>query len=154
MLLIREEKPSGQEIQALLEASDAYSMALYPDEGRHPVDISFLNSPQIRFFVARLDGLAVGCVALVISDDTTAELKRMIVLPTARGQGVGSILLRYAEDVATKNNVRVIRLETGPLSRGALSLYGRHGYRERGPFGTYKPSPHSVFMEKRLSGTT
>jgi hypothetical protein len=76
MLLIEEEKPFGQEIQNLLDASDAYSMALDPKEGRHPVDISFLNSPQIRFFVARLDSLAFGCAALVTAGDATAELKR------------------------------------------------------------------------------
>jgi putative acetyltransferase len=43
-----------------------------------------------------------------------------------------------------------IRLETGPRKREAIRLYRRHGYRDRGPFGSYKPGPHSVFLEKYL----
>ena len=30
----------------------------------------------------------------------------------------------------------------------ALALYRRHGYTERGPFGTYQPDPLSTFFEK------
>jgi putative acetyltransferase len=84
-----EEDPRQQEIRQLLTASDAYSMALYPEEGRHRVDVEFLASPLVRFFVSRLNGKPVGCVALVISDDGAAELKRMIVLPEARGAESG-----------------------------------------------------------------
>lgn len=137
--------PRQQEIGQLLAASDAYSIALYPDEGRHPVDIEFLASPLVRFFVGRLNGKAVGCVALVTSDDGFAELKRMIVLPEARGGGIGSSLLKRAEA-----GVDIVRLEIGPLSRAAISLYRRHGYDYRGPFGTYEAGPHSLFLEKRL----
>jgi putative acetyltransferase len=114
------------------------------------VDVEFLTSPFVRFFIARLNGKPVGCVALVISDDRTAELKRMIVLPEARGRGIGSSLLKRAEVTAAEEGVGAIRLETGPLSREAISLYQSHGYRGRGPFGSYEPGPHSIFLEKDL----
>ena len=81
MIEVREEDPRQQEIRQLLTASDTYSMALYPEAGRHPVNVEFLSSPLVQFFVGRLNGEAVGCVALLISDDGAAELKRMIVLP-------------------------------------------------------------------------
>jgi putative acetyltransferase len=150
MIEVCEEDPRQQEIGQLLAASDAYSMALYPDEGRHQVDIEFLASPLVRFFVGRLNGKAVGCVALAISDDGAAELKRMIVLPEARGRGVGSSLLQRAEVAAAREGVDTVRFETGPYNREAISLYRRHGYDYRGPFGTYEAGPHSVFFEKRL----
>jgi putative acetyltransferase len=150
---VRQEDPRHHETQRLLAASDAYSMALYPEEGRHPVDVEFLASPPVRFFVARLNGEPVGCVALLISDDRTAELKRMIVLPEARRRGVGSRLLNCAEATATEEGVDTIRLETGPRSREAISLYRRHGYQCRGPFGAYEAGPHSIFLEKRLPKT-
>jgi putative acetyltransferase len=150
MLEIREEQPFGPEIAELIEASDAYSMSLYPAEGRHPVDLEFLASPTVRLFVARLEERAVGCGALVVIGDGTAELKRMVVLTHARGVGVGRSLLNDIERAALTQNINAIRLETGPLNREAISLYKRNGYRERGPFGSYQAGPHSVFMEKFL----
>jgi putative acetyltransferase len=93
----------------------------------------------VRFFVARLNGRAVGCVALLISDGGIAELKRMIVLPEAKGRGIGSSLLDHAEVSAAKEGAEIIRLETGPKNREAISLYRRYGYLERGPFGSYQP---------------
>jgi putative acetyltransferase len=46
--------------------------------------------------------------------------------------------------------VNVARLEAGPLQPKALSLYRKLGYTERGPFGSYRVDPLSVFMEKTL----
>jgi putative acetyltransferase len=149
-IAVRRADPRGQDVQRLLAASDAYSRALYPEHGRHPVDVEFLASPSVRFFVARLDGEAVGCVALVIMDDNAAELKRMIVLPEARGRGIGSSLLSHAERAAVVEGTTLIRLETGPRSGEALNLYRHHGYRECGAFGSYKEGPHSFFLEKQL----
>jgi putative acetyltransferase len=108
------EDPRKQEFRQLFDASDAYSIALYPAEGRHPVDPDLLAAPNARFLVARLNGNAIGCVALVLAHDGAGELKRMIVLPEFRGQGAGSHLLRTAEYIAASEAVDTIRLETGP----------------------------------------
>ena len=75
----------------------------------------------------------------------------MIVLPQTRGRGVGWSLLKRAEAAAAEEGVDTIRLETGPLNREAISLYRRHGYSSRGPFGTYEAGPHSVFSEKAVA---
>ena len=150
MLYVRREIVFGPDIETLLAEADAYSAALYPVEARYPVDAGFLAAPHVRFLVARIDGRAVGCVALVVGADRVAELKRLILLPEVRGHGFGSRLLLAVEMAAAQDGVRVIRLETGPLNEGALRLYQRHGYGERGPFGGYEAGPHSVFMEKRL----
>jgi putative acetyltransferase len=151
MTSINREDPRQPEIQTLLAMSDAFSMALYPQEGRHPVDAELLASSHVRFFVARMDGRAVGCAALIIAGDGTAELKRMMVVSAARGHGVGTALLEHAEAAAIGERVQTVRLETGPLSHAAIRLYLRLGYRKRGPFPPYKAGPHSVFMEKRLT---
>jgi putative acetyltransferase len=94
---------------------------------------------------------AVGCGALVINrEGGSAELKRMFVDPAARGRGVARALLKLIEEQAQSLGLRRILLETGVKSIEALALYRRHGYRERGPFGSYRPDPLSVFMEKQL----
>jgi asparagine synthase (glutamine-hydrolysing) len=148
---IRQEDPRQEDVRDLLVESDTVSMALYPELGRHPVGIEFLSAPFVRFFVARIDGQAVGCLALAMKEDGCAELKRMIVSSTYRRRGVGRALLEHAEAAAAGEEVHTVTLETGPLSQAAISLYRRLGYQERGPFGEYQAGPHSVFMEKRLT---
>ncbi len=150
MIEIAEEEPRQPEVRALLAASDAYSMSLYPEEGRHPVDVEFLASPAVRFFVARAEGQAIGCAAVVLGADGSGELKRMIVLPAARGRGAGHRLMERIEAAAIAERLHVLLLETGPHNREAIALYRRHGYAERDPFGAYEAGPHSLFMEKRL----
>jgi putative acetyltransferase len=151
MVSIALEAPHQDAVLALLEKSDALSQALYPPESNHLIDVDTLSATNVRFYVARLSGEAVGCGALVLGSAGQAELKRMFVDPSARGHGVGWALLRALEDTAGREAVRLIQLETGVSNHEALRLYRRSGYRERGPFGSYRADPLSVFMEKGLA---
>ncbi len=149
MLVIAEEPPTQDEIVRLLRPSDEHATSLYPPDSNHLVDVDALSMPNIRFFVARLDGRVVGCGAMVVdAAEASAELKRMFVDPMARGRGVARKLLERIEDQARSLGRRLILLETGVSSIEALALYKRCGYRERGPFGSYRSHPLSVFMEK------
>jgi putative acetyltransferase len=145
------EDPAGPEIAALLGRSDAYSASLYPPESRHQADVCSLKAANVRFFVARSAGTAVGCGALVIGTDKSAELKRMFVDPAARGQGIGRAVMQAIEAAASSAGVRLLRLETGIHNVEALSLYRRFSYVECGPFGNYRDDPLSVFMEKSFA---
>lgn len=156
MLTIALESPQQPDVAALFALSEAYAASLYPPEDRHMVDADFLTGPHVRFLVARWEGKAVGCGALVIGDEGkaaggTAEVKRVVVDPAARGRGIGRALMQELETVARREGIRLIQLETGPDSTEALRLYRGCGYRERGPFGSYGPSPHSLFMERELA---
>ncbi len=152
MVTIAKESPRQDEIRALLAQSDAYSAGRYPGESQFLVGVDYLAKPRVRFFVARDEGRAVGCGALVVKEGGRGEIKRMIVDASARGKGVGWQILEAIEAAAREAGVFRIRLETGPESREALSLYRRAGYRERGPFSGYPASPTSIFMEKRVEG--
>ncbi|MCC6469983.1 MAG: GNAT family N-acetyltransferase [Alphaproteobacteria bacterium] len=144
------ESPHQAAVAELLRQSDAHAQALYPPESNHLVDVDALARPNVRFFVARLDGKAVGCGGLVLGKPGKAEIKRMFVSEAARGKGVARALLAAIEEAARGAGIEKIRLETGIASHAALALYRRFGYRERGPFGDYRPDPVSVFMQKRL----
>jgi putative acetyltransferase len=73
----------------------------------------------------------------------------MFVTPEARGRGIGSAILATIED-ALRGPVSTLRLETGVKQDAAIRLYERAGFRRRGPFGSYRDDPLSVFMEKPL----
>jgi putative acetyltransferase len=119
-------------------------------EERHPVDAERLAASDVRFFVARRGGTAVGCAGLLMSAPT-GEIKRMFVTGEARGLGIGQALLDTLEKAAAAEGIALLKLETGPRNAAALALYSASGYEPCSAFPPYRPSPHSVFMEKPLA---
>lgn len=150
MIRIDIENPDQADVAGLLEAGDAYMASLYPAESNHMLDIAALQRPAVTFVVARVDGRALGCGAVVSSGEGWAEIKRMFVAPAARGLKLGRRLLERIEGIASANGERLLRLETGTKQPEALGLYRSAGYVEIGPFGAYRPDPLSLFMEKSL----
>jgi putative acetyltransferase len=149
-LTIAGEAADQPDVRVLLGQSDAYHAALYPAESNHLVDVATLSASNVRFFVARCGGVAVGCGALVLGSDGEAEVKRMFVVPQMRGRRIGARMMDALESTAKAEGVRIIRLETGIRQPESLALYRAHGYTERGPFGSYREDPLSTFFEKRL----
>ena len=83
-------------------------------------------------------------------DDEAAEIKRMYVVPSARGRGLARVLLAALEDAARDLGYTVVRLDTGPRQPHAQRLYEASGYR---PIGNFNANPVASFWgEKRLDG--
>ena len=109
--------------------------------------------------VARTDdGQALGCGALRALAADAAEVKRMYVAPSARGNGVAKALLTELEDAARGRGWTTLRLETGPRQPEAIGLYSGAGYRPIAAFGAYvgaADAEESLFFERHLdAGTT
>ena len=151
MISVVLEPPDQPEVAALLAQADALSASLYPPESNHLVYTDVLGAANARFFVARQNGTAVGCGAVICGHERQGEIKRMFVAPALRGQGVGRQILAAIEATAMAEGLRLLQLETGVDSDDALRLYHAAGFIKRGPFGGYRPDPLSVFMEKILA---
>jgi putative acetyltransferase len=150
-LKINTEDPSQPDIMMLLRDGEQHSAQLYPAESNHHMALSALRASNVRFLVVRdASGRAVGTGALVL-DGAWAELKRMWVIPAARGLGLSKLILAALEARARSEGVHTLRLETGVENHAALGLYTRAGFKRRQPFGDYRADPLSVFMEKDLS---
>jgi putative acetyltransferase len=144
--------PLSDDAAVLLSASDSYHTALYPAESNHLTDASALCADNIVFLGA-WDGdslVATGAVKLLDHDVQYGEIKRVFVLPAARGMGISKQIMHALETCLLTRDIHVARLETGIHQPEALRLYERLGYRYRAPFGDYKLDPLSVFMEKTL----
>jgi putative acetyltransferase len=139
--------PRDAAVRPLLAALDAYLGTLYPPESNHILDIERLAQPDIRFFVASLAGVALGCAALRLHAEY-GEVKRLYVDPAARGLGLGRQLLARLEATACELGLPLLRLETGIHQPEAIGLFRAAGFVERGPFGAYGPDPLSLFMQK------
>ena len=153
MVIVRRETPDQPDVARFLAKADERSASLYPTESRHGPPLSALLSPSVQFFVARQEGRALGCGGYALLSEGTAELKRLFVVPAARGRGVGMAIVQAIEETAADEGVRTLFLETGIKSFEALRLYNRLGFIECGPFAAYQPDPLSVFMTKPLSSS-
>ncbi|MDE2080049.1 MAG: GNAT family N-acetyltransferase [Burkholderiales bacterium] len=145
------ERPDQPEVAALLDALDAYLASLYPPEANHILDLQALSAPEISFFVARRDGVAVGTGAVRLTPGQDhGEIKRMYVAPAERGRRTGQALLQALEDAARAQGRRRALLETGRDQIAAVRLYERCGYTRCAAFGGYPDNGLSLFMGKAL----
>src|SRR4051794_2295796 len=115
------------EVRALVGELEAVLAAEYPPEQRHGLDIAAIFQPHIRFFIARRRGVAIGCGGVALFPGY-AEVKRMYVRESARGQGVADAILARIEDEARRTGLSVLRLETGDRQLAAMRLYARAGF--------------------------
>jgi GNAT superfamily N-acetyltransferase len=107
-------------------------------------------SPPGGAFLVLYDGpRAVACGGIKRLDAAACEIKRMYVVPRARGRGVARALLVALEDEARRLGYLIARLDTGPHQPHAQRLYERAGYR---PIPNFNANPFASFWgEKSLS---
>jgi GNAT superfamily N-acetyltransferase len=95
------------------------------------------------------DGRPVAGGGIKRLDDRACEIKRMYVVPQARGRGVGRELLAALESFARDLGYAVVRLDTGAKQPHAQRMYERAGYV---PVPDYNGNPYAAFWgEKPLS---
>ena len=110
------------------------------------------TAADIAVFVVARDGsgAAVGCGALRLLDDASAEIKRMYVLPASRGSGAAAAVLRALEAEALSRGLSELRLETGEAQPDAIRFYEREGYRLIPNYGQYRGEALSVCYARTL----
>ncbi|HKQ95832.1 MAG TPA: GNAT family N-acetyltransferase [Aestuariivirgaceae bacterium] len=150
-IVIALEDPRAADVTALVRELDTMFEALYPAESNHLLDVGTLAGNDMRFFVVRRDGEALGCGGLWLKAREYGEVKRVFVRPAARGLKLGRLILDRLEAEARAHGIGLLRLETGIHQPEALGLFAAAGFRVCGAFGDYPADdPNSVFMEKSL----
>lgn len=134
--------------------------ARYGDEGDvTPLDPSMFAPPRGLYLLA-YDGLgrpaATGGWRTQDENDEgyangDAELKRMYVVPEARGLGLARhILAALEEDARAAGRIRMV-LETGTAQPEAIALYTSSGYEPCAKFGHYRGYENSRCFAKPLT---
>ena len=129
----------------------------YGGRDETPIDPTYFDAPGGAFFVGYLDGRPVATGAwrrrtdvLVDGTSLSAEVKRMYVVPQARGLGLARAVLAHLEDTAREAGAEVMVLETGLRQPEAIALYESSGYRPIAGFGYYQDVPLSRCMARSL----
>lgn len=75
----------------------------------------------------------VGTFGLYAKNKDICELRKMYLIKTARGQGLGRFILMAAIELAKEKKYTKIVLETITPLKEAISLYKRYGFKEIPP---------------------
>ena len=140
----------------LIEQVQAEYVERYGGRDDTPLDPVMFEPPRGSFFVAYLDGEAVASGAWRRTDveafgsRETAEVKRMYVVPWARGLGVARRVLAHLEATAAEAGARALVLETGLRQPEAIALYESSGYAPVPGFGHHRDDPRSRCFGKPL----
>jgi putative acetyltransferase len=103
------------------------------------------SPPSGLFFIVE----GRGCGGLRRFDEGVAEMKRLYVVPSARGLGVGQALAERIVDEARRLGYARLVLDTLPDMRAAQAMYRAMGFREI-PSYRHNPVPGTLFLELTL----
>ena len=149
-MTVEERSPDDPELALLLESAYAELVARNGPEGRSQV-----KAGARYLVILDEDGTAVGCGAVQAFEPDSdhpgdGELKRMYVVPSARGRGYARTLLAALENLARTANHPTLRLSTGTRQPEAIALYESAGYRPTTPWGKYTHEPQTHCYAKHL----
>jgi GNAT superfamily N-acetyltransferase len=143
---------------ALIEAVQEEYVTRYGGRDTTPLDPVMFDPPRGSFFVGYVAGVPVASGAWrrredvdVFGTNETAEIKRMFVVPEARGAGLARTMLAHLEQTAALAGARAMVLETGTAQPEAIALYESSGYAPIASFGHYAWAPENRCFAKALT---
>jgi GNAT superfamily N-acetyltransferase len=108
-------------------------------------------APRGELLIARdAAGEPLGCVGLrPLSEAGCCEMKRLFLLPAARGLGLGRAMSEAVIAQARRRGYRELRLDTLPTMTAAIALYEQLGFAPIARY--YAPTPAgTIFMALTL----
>lgn len=110
-----------------------------------------VTNPGGEVWVAREDGRARGFVILVLQGAFIGYIQVVCVAADARGRGVGSHLVHFAEERTFREFPNVF-LCVSSINPRARQLYERLGYKLVGQLDDYLVRGHSEFLMRKSAG--
>lgn len=101
---------------------------------RNLADLSPFEPPRGRLLLAFDGNIAVGVGCLQSVRPDTAEIKRMFVRPSARGRGIGKLLLDRLVEAAREIDCDHVLLDSTRFMHAAHALYRSVGFIEIEPY--------------------
>lgn len=103
-------------------------------------------------WIAEVDGAPVGSIFCVKRDESTAQLRLLLVEPSARGLGIGGRLVEECVRFARRAGYRSIMLFTTERQLDASRIYSRAGFAlaEQVVAGTFEAGIHEQIWTMEL----
>ena len=144
-------------VQALVAELQGEFVVRYGGPDETPLDITMFDPPSGMFLLGTVEAEPVAMGGwrrrpdvAALGRTVAAEIKRMYVVPAARGRGFARLLLAALESSARAGGADVMVLETGLKQPEAIALYESSGYVPVQGFGLYKDFPTARYFGKPL----
>ena len=117
---------------------------------------AFLGDPGAHCLIAELENKIAGFIITEASGRPgkaiTGHIITIDVLEAYRRSGIGTLLLRSAENGLAARGANQIELETARDNDAAIAFWQKHGYRTRGIYEHYYPGGmDALSMVKSIS---
>jgi [ribosomal protein S18]-alanine N-acetyltransferase len=145
-------RPLGEDADARLCARMMCSSEPWITLGRdYEAALAILRDVTKETYVARLGSEIVGFVVLNMAGAFIGYIQTVCVDPARRGHGIGSALVRFAEDRIWPDASNVF-LCVSDFNAGARRLYERLGYAVVGELKDYVVAGHSEILMRKSRG--
>jgi ribosomal protein S18 acetylase RimI-like enzyme len=115
--------------------------------------VKILTSPTREVYVARLHGALVGFTILIMQGAFVGFIQTVAIAPEWRNRGIGSQLVRFAEERIFKVSPNVF-LCVSSFNQSAQRLYERLGYKVVGGLKDLMVRGHSEILMRKTTGPT
>jgi GNAT superfamily N-acetyltransferase len=155
-LRIRRTAYDHPDVTDLVERVQEFYTGRYGERDDDPTDPADFEPPRGAFFVGYLadEPVATGAWRVVGEDrlgtSSTAEIKRMYVVPELQRRGLARTMLAHLESTATEAGIEALILSTGAMQPEAIALYEATGYEPIEGFGHYAGYPLNRCFGKRM----
>jgi putative acetyltransferase len=92
------------------------------------IEASYINRGGVFDLIEDPQENLVGTFGLYLLNESTCELRKMYLVPSARGQGLGKYVLRKAVERAKEMGFKEMVLETSSKLVAAIQLYRQFGF--------------------------
>lgn len=107
------------------------------------------SPPSGMFLLAERNAVSVGCAGVRRFSEGTGEIKRLYVIPAARGSGIGRLLAEGIVAAARELGYARLLLDTLPSMKEAQSLYVSLGFKPTAAY-RFNPVPGTAFLEMEI----
>jgi ribosomal protein S18 acetylase RimI-like enzyme len=110
-----------------------------------------VTAPLREIYAAREKGEALGFIILEMTGTFKGYIKTICVAPGARGRGIGTLLIKYAEK-RIFGETRNVFMCVSSFNNGARKLYERLGYKKTGALKDFVVRGHDEIILRKTRG--
>lgn len=125
-----EEKYRDDMIYMVLSAKNALGRIPKLNEDLLDIQANYLDQKQSFWIAIDEFDRVIGCIGTKIDEENQLFLSRLYVRFDLKRKGIGSKLLKTAEDFARENGYQEIHVHLGIDYLESHSFYTKHGYKE------------------------
>ncbi|RLS24839.1 MAG: GNAT family N-acetyltransferase [Planctomycetota bacterium] len=126
---------NNQDISAIKELvfKVLLEFGLHPDPSStdadlNDIDANYLNHGGMFYVIENADGQIVGTGGIALSSTKVCELRKMYLVPSERGAGLGKKMLHLLLAEAKTLGFQQVTLETASVLKNAIILYKAAGF--------------------------